>query len=58
MLTNLFPRLLLFNDNLTITLDGQNLNNPKLRYYALNNDQPRSIYQNGRQFYLNARIKF
>ena len=47
-----------FNDNLTITLDGQNLNNPKLRYYALNNDQPRSIYQNGRQFYLNARIKF
>ncbi len=47
-----------FNDNLTITLDGQNLNNPKLRYYALNEDQPRSIYQNGRQFYLNARIKF
>ncbi len=46
------------NNNVTFTLDGQNLNNPKLRYYALNNDQPRSIYQNGRQFFLNARIKF
>ena len=47
-----------FSDNLTFTLDGQNLNNPKLKYYALNNEQPRSIYQNGRQFYLNARFKF
>lgn len=47
-----------FNDNFSITLDGQNLNNPKLKYYALNEDQPRSIYQNGRQYYLNARIKF
>ena len=46
------------NDSFTITLDAQNLNNPKLRYYALNEDQPRSIYQNGRQFYLNARVKF
>ncbi|MEP7154850.1 MAG: TonB-dependent receptor [Betaproteobacteria bacterium] len=45
-------------DNLSFTLDAQNLNNPKLKYYALNNDQPRSIYQNGRQFYLNARFKF
>ncbi|MBI3716296.1 MAG: TonB-dependent receptor [Betaproteobacteria bacterium] len=46
------------NDNLSITLDGQNLNDPKLKYYALNKDQPRSIYQNGRQYYLTARIKF
>ena len=46
------------SDNLSFSLDAQNLNNPKLRYYALNNDQPRSIYQNGRQYYLSARFKF
>jgi iron complex outermembrane recepter protein len=46
------------NDNLSFTLDGQNLNNPTLRYYALNEDQPRSSYQSGRQYYLNARVKF
>ena len=46
------------NDHFTITLDALNLNNPKLKYYALNEDQPRSIYTNGRQYYLNARIKF
>ena len=47
-----------FSDNLSFSLDAQNLNNPKLKYYALNKDQPRSIYENGRQFYLNARFKF
>ena len=26
-------------------------NNPKLKYFALNNDQPRSIYQSGRQYF-------
>jgi iron complex outermembrane receptor protein len=46
------------NDNFSVTLDGHNLNNAKLKYYALNEDQPRSIYQSGRQYYLNARIKF
>lgn len=45
-------------DWLQITLDGLNLNQPKLQYYALNRDQPRSIYQNGRQYYLNFRFKF
>jgi len=39
---------------LSVHLDGRNLNNPKLKYYALNSDQPRAIYQNGRQFYLSA----
>jgi iron complex outermembrane receptor protein len=39
---------------LSVHLDGRNLNNPKLKYYALNSDQPRAIYQNGRQFYLTA----
>ena len=46
------------NESLSISLDAQNLNNPKLKYYALNEDQPRSIYTNGRQYYLNARLKF
>lgn len=46
------------NDNLSFTLDAQNLNKPTLRYYALNEDQPRSSYQSGRQYYLNARLKF
>lgn len=45
------------NDHLAISLDGRNLNNPKLKYYALNHDQPRSIYENGRQYYLTLRMK-
>lgn len=47
-----------FNDHYTITLDGQNLNNPTLKYFALNEDQPRAFYKNGPQYYLNLRIKF
>ena len=46
------------SDNFSITFDAHNLNNAKLKYYALNEDQPRSIYQSGRQYYLNARFKF
>src|SRR4029079_5843284 len=46
------------SDNFSITFDAHNLNNPKLKYFALNDDQPRAFYQNGRQFYLNARVKF
>ncbi|WP_280156414.1 TonB-dependent receptor [Piscinibacter sp. XHJ-5] len=45
-------------DNFSVTFDAHNLNNPKLKYFALNEDQPRSIYQNGRQYYLTARVKF
>ncbi len=47
-----------FNEQFSVTFDAQNLNNPLLKYYALNEDQPRSIYQNGRQYYLNAHFKF
>lgn len=47
-----------FNDNFSVSLDGMNLTNQKLRYYADNKDQPRGIYQNGRQYYLNFRFKF
>ncbi len=45
------------NENFSITLDGQNLNNPTLKYYALNTDQPRAFYKNGSQYYLNFRFK-
>ena len=47
-----------FLENYTITLDGQNLNNPTLKYFALNEDQPRAFYKNGAQYYLNFRVKF
>ena len=47
-----------WSDNLTISLDGLNLNNPTLKYYGDNKEQPRAFYSNGRQFYLSARMKF
>ncbi|MET3122480.1 iron complex outermembrane receptor protein [Oxalobacteraceae bacterium GrIS 2.11] len=43
------------NDNLSITFDGLNLNNPTLRYYS-NADQPQAFYTNGRQYYLGLRM--
>ena len=45
------------NQNFSVTLDGMNLNNPTLKYYALNEDQPRAFYKNGSQYYLNFRFK-
>jgi iron complex outermembrane recepter protein len=45
------------NDNFSITLDGMNLNNPMLKYYAQNETQPRAFYRNGSQYYLNFRFK-
>jgi iron complex outermembrane receptor protein len=47
----------IINQNFSITLDGQNLNDPTLKYYALNQEQPRAFYRNGRQYYLTARFK-
>ncbi|HEY0502400.1 MAG TPA: TonB-dependent receptor [Lysobacter sp.] len=46
------------NDNFTVALDALNLNNPKTKYYAESRERPRSIYENGRQYYLNLRFKF
>jgi iron complex outermembrane receptor protein len=46
------------NDTLSISLDGHNLNDPTLKYYARNEDQPRAFYKNGPQYYLTARVKF
>jgi iron complex outermembrane receptor protein len=48
----------LVNENFSVNLDGQNLNDPTLKYYALNTTQPRAFYKNGRQFYLTLRAKF
>ncbi len=45
------------NDHFSVTLDGQNLGDSTLKYYALNTDQPRAFYKNGRQYYLNLRVK-
>ena len=47
-----------FNEMVSLSLDGMNLTNEKLKYYANNKDQPRGIYTNGRQYYLNLRFKF
>ena len=46
------------NDMISFSLDGENLNKPTLRYYALNKDQPRAFYKNGAQYYLSVRAKF
>ena len=45
------------NDNFQITVEGLNLNNPTLKYFALNEDQPRAFYKNGSQYYLTLRFK-
>jgi iron complex outermembrane receptor protein len=44
-------------DQFSLQLDGQNLNNPILKYSALNIDQPRAFYKSGAQYYLTARFK-
>lgn len=46
------------NDNLSLSLDAMNLNNPKTTYFAENRDRPRSVYENGRQYYLNLRFNY
>jgi len=46
-----------FNDMLSLSLDGENLNKPTLKYYALNKDQPRAFYRSGAQYYLTIRAK-
>jgi len=45
------------NEMFSVQLDGRNLNNPILKYSALNDDQPRAFYRNGAQYFLTARFK-
>jgi iron complex outermembrane receptor protein len=46
------------NKNFAVYLDGLNLNQPVLKYYGINTDQPRAFYDNGRQYYFGVRVKF
>jgi iron complex outermembrane receptor protein len=46
------------NKNFALTFDGLNLNDPTLKYYAANTDQPRAFYKNGRQYYFGLRYDF
>jgi len=48
----------IINQNFSVNLDGLNLNNPTLKYYAQDTTQPRAFYSNGRQYYLTVRAKF
>jgi iron complex outermembrane receptor protein len=45
------------NDRLSLHLEGLNLNDPILKYYGANEDQPRAFYSNGRQFFFGIRYK-
>ena len=44
-------------DNISLHFDALNLNDPILKYYGANKDQPRAFYANGRQFYFGVRLK-
>ncbi len=44
--------------NITLTADAINLTNTKIVQYSGTIDRPRAIYDNGRQFYLGARVRF
>jgi iron complex outermembrane receptor protein len=45
------------NEVFSVTLNGLNINNPTLKYYALGEYQPRAFYKNGAQYYLNLNFK-
>ena len=45
------------NRNVSLNFDALNLNDPILKYYGANKDQPRAFYANGRQYYFTVRIK-
>jgi iron complex outermembrane receptor protein len=43
--------------NLSLNFDALNLNDPVLKMYGANKDQPRAFYANGRQYYFTVRMK-
>lgn len=45
------------NPNIAFTFEANNLNDPILKYYGANTDQPRAFYANGRQYYFSVRLK-
>ena len=46
-----------FTRNMSLNFDALNINDPVLKYYGANKDQPRAFYANGRQYYLTFRIR-
>jgi iron complex outermembrane receptor protein len=44
------------NKQFAVYFDALNINNPTLKYYAANTDQPRAFYKNGRQYYISLRV--
>ncbi|NOR20679.1 MAG: TonB-dependent receptor, partial [Xanthomonadales bacterium] len=48
----------IINEHFIISVDGRNLTNQKTKYFADSRERPRSIYKNGRQYYLNLRFNF
>jgi iron complex outermembrane receptor protein len=44
--------------NITFTVDGLNLTNTLLKYYAANTTQVRAVYENGTQVYAGFHVKF
>jgi len=45
-------------DNISFTADAVNLTNDKIEQYSGTEDRFRAIYDNGRQFYVGARLRF
>ncbi|WP_300755901.1 TonB-dependent receptor [Janthinobacterium sp.] len=45
------------DERYSLTFDVLNLNNPVLKYYGANKDQPTALYSNGRQYYFGLRAK-
>ena len=46
-----------FNEHFSINFEALNLNDPVLKYYANDENQPTAFYVNGRQYYLSLRMK-
>jgi iron complex outermembrane receptor protein len=44
-------------ENLTLSLEGKDLNDPLLKSYASSKDQPRAFYKNGKQIFFGIRGK-
>jgi iron complex outermembrane recepter protein len=47
-----------FTEQLSLTLDANNLNNPLRHTYMLTENAPANWYESGRQYYVNLRMKF
>ena len=46
------------NDNISLTADAINLTNEKIVQFSGQEDRPRAIYDNGRQFYFGVRVRY